>query len=60
VEKTLPEAKALLKERLAEVEKTMLSAQTQFTQVAERINTGRNRLESLLTTVREGKAPSDV
>jgi len=60
VEKTLPEAKSILKERLAEVEKTMLSAQQQFAQIVERINTGRNRLESLLATVREGKAPSNV
>jgi prefoldin alpha subunit len=55
VEKTLQEAKTILKERLDELEKTMNSAQQQFTQVAERINTGRNRLETLLATAREGK-----
>jgi prefoldin alpha subunit len=55
VEKTLQEAKTTLKERLDELEKTMNSAQQQFTQVAERINTGRNRLETLLATAREGK-----
>jgi chaperonin cofactor prefoldin len=44
-----------LKERLEDLEKTMNSAQQQFSQVAERINSGRNRLESLLATVREGK-----
>ena len=55
IEKTLPEAKAIVKERLDELEKTMRSAQQQFTQVAERVNAGRNRLESLLSTVREGK-----
>jgi prefoldin alpha subunit len=60
VEKTLPEAKSIVKERLAEVEKTMVSAQQQFAQVVERINTGRNRLESLLATAREGKASGDV
>jgi prefoldin alpha subunit len=54
VEKTLPEAKSTLKERLDELEKTMHSAQQQFSQVAERINSGRNRLENLLST-REGK-----
>jgi len=54
VEKTLPEAKAALKERLDELEKTMHSAQQQLSQVAERINSGRSRLESLLAT-REGK-----
>jgi prefoldin alpha subunit len=60
VEKTLPEAKSIIKERLEELEKTMVSAQQQFTQVADRIASGRNRLESLLTSVREGKAPADV
>ena len=55
VEKTLQEAKTILKERLDELEKTMNSAQQQFTQVVERINTGRNRLETLLATAREGK-----
>jgi prefoldin alpha subunit len=59
-EKTLPEAKSILKERLDELEKTMLSAQQQFAQIAERINTGRNRLEGLLATLREEKAPSNV
>jgi prefoldin alpha subunit len=54
VEKTLPEAKITLKERLDELEKTMQSAQQQFSQVAERINSGRSRLESMLST-REGK-----
>ena len=60
VDKTMPEAKSIVKERLEELEKTMVSAQQQFGQVAERINTGRNRLEKLLATVREGKAPSNV
>ena len=54
VEKTLPEAKATLKERLDELEKTMHSAQQQFSQVAERIKSSRSRLESMLST-REGK-----
>jgi prefoldin alpha subunit len=54
VEKTLAETKVTLKERLDELEKTMNSAQQQFTQVAERINAGRGRLESLLAE-REGK-----
>ncbi len=54
IEKTLADAKAALKERLDELEKTMNSAQQQFTQVAERINSGRSRLENLLGA-REGK-----
>ena len=56
VEKTLPETKAIVKERLGELEKTMSSAKQQFAQVAQRINAGRNRLERLLAKVREGKA----
>ena len=56
VEKTLPEAKAIVKERLDELEKTMVSAQQQFAQVAQRINTGRSQLQSLLAKVRQGKA----
>jgi prefoldin alpha subunit len=54
IEKTLVEAKTTLKERLDELEKTMNSAQQQFSQVAERINTGRGRLETLLAE-RQGK-----
>jgi prefoldin alpha subunit len=55
IEKTLPEAKEIVKERLSELEKTIASAQQQFAQVANRINADRNRLESLLAKVREGK-----
>jgi prefoldin alpha subunit len=55
VEKTLKEAKAIVKERLDELQKTMVSAQQQFAQVAGRINADRDRLESLLAKVREGK-----
>ncbi|MCL5949615.1 MAG: prefoldin subunit alpha, partial [Candidatus Bathyarchaeota archaeon] len=55
VEKPLSEAKATLKERLDELEKTMTAAQQQFSQVAERINSGRGRLESLLSQSRVGK-----
>jgi prefoldin alpha subunit len=60
VEKTLTEAKLMLKERLDELQKSMNSAQQQFAQVAERINSDRNRLEKLLATLREEKAPGNV
>jgi prefoldin alpha subunit len=60
IEKTTPEAKAIVKERLGELEKTLKSSKQQFAQVAQRINADRNRLESLLATVREGKAQSNV
>jgi prefoldin alpha subunit len=55
VEKNLIDAKATLKERLEDLTKTMNSAQQQFGQVAERINTGRSRLETLLSSARERK-----
>jgi prefoldin alpha subunit len=55
IEKTLPEARTILKERLDELEKTMNAAQQQFVQVADRINSGRSRLETLLAA-REGKS----
>jgi len=51
-EKTLPEAKAIVKERLGELEKTLQSAQQQFAQVAQRINADRSRLESMLAAAR--------
>lgn len=54
VEKNLADAKVTLKERLDELEKTMTSAQQQFSQIAERIASGRNRLESMLAQ-RAGK-----
>ena len=53
MEKTLLEAKTTLKERLDELEKTLNAAQQQFTQVADRINTGRNRLETMLSNTRK-------
>ena len=56
IEKTLPEAKAIVKERLDELERTMNSAQQQFSQVAQRINAGRSQLQSLLAKVRQGTA----
>jgi prefoldin alpha subunit len=60
VEKTLPEAKTMLKERLDELEKSAEAAQQQFGQIAQRINTGRNRLQTLLSSAREGKTAGNV
>jgi prefoldin alpha subunit len=56
VEKSLTDARATIKERLDELEKTMNSAQTQFNQVVERINSSRGRIESLLAAARQGNA----
>jgi len=60
VEKPLSEGKTMLKERLEELEKSMVAAQQQFGQIADRINSGRNRLETLLSSVREEKAAGNV
>lgn len=60
VEKPLAEAKTLIKERLDELQKSAVAAQQQFSQIAERINVGRNRLETLLSSVREEKAAANV
>ena len=54
IEKTLPEAKSIVKERIEELQKTQVSAQQQLSQIAERINQDRNRMESLLSGLREG------
>jgi prefoldin alpha subunit len=54
-EKTLAQAKETIKERTEELEKTMHSGQQQFSQIAERIGSSRNRVQSLLSNVREGK-----
>ncbi len=55
IEKTVSEAKTILKERLDELGKSATAAQQQFSQIAERINSGRNRLETLLSSARERK-----
>ena len=54
VEKTVPEAKTIVKERMEELQKTQVSAQQQLSQIAERINQDRQRMESLLSGIREG------
>jgi prefoldin alpha subunit len=56
VEKNVPEAKQIVKERLDELKKTVNSAQQQFAQVVQRINTGRNQLQNLLVRTRVRKA----
>jgi prefoldin alpha subunit len=59
-EKTRQEAKEIIKKRLEDLQKTHQSIQQQYSQVAERINQDRERFESMVTTMREGKAPPNV
>jgi len=54
VEKTLPETKKIVKDRLLELQKTMTSAQQQFAQIVDRINSGRKQLEIMYGSMREG------
>ena len=54
IEKTLPEAKTIVNERLGELQKTMNSAQQQVAQIVDRINSGRKRLETMLGSARAG------
>lgn len=59
-EKTRQEAKEIIKKRLEDLQKTHQSIQQQYSQVAERINQDRERFESMVATIREGKAPPNV
>ena len=60
VEKTLPEAKEILKKRLENLDKNRQMLQQQFAQVAQRMNDDRERFEGLLGKLREGKPAKDV
>jgi prefoldin alpha subunit len=60
VEKTREEAKEIIKKRLEDLEKTRMAMRQQFAQVAERINQNREKLEALVATMRERKAPGNV
>jgi len=60
VEKTLQEAKEIIKKRLESVEKTRISLQQQLAQVVERISEDREKFEELAAELREEKAPENV
>ncbi|MGF3521646.1 MAG: prefoldin subunit alpha [Candidatus Bathyarchaeia archaeon] len=54
VEKTLPEAKEVVKERIEELEKARIAGQQQLSQIVEKINQGRARVEGLVAELRQG------
>ena len=60
VEKTRQEAKEIVKKRLEELDKTRISMQQQFSQVAGKINEDREKLEALMAVIREGKTSPNV
>jgi prefoldin alpha subunit len=57
VEKTLQEAKEIVKNRQENLEKTRLSLQQQLAQVADKISEDREKFESLMAELREEKTP---
>lgn len=60
VEKTVPEAKELIKKRLEDLEKSRLALQQQFTQVANKITQDRQKFDSLVAQMREEHASENV
>lgn len=60
MEKPLTEAKAILKGRLDSLQKTRLSLEKQFAQVAEKINEDRNLLNSLLAKIKQETPSKNV
>lgn len=60
VEKPLPEAKEVMKKRLDDLEKARQSLQQQFTQVVDKINEDRAKVEAQIAEMREGKPQVNV
>jgi len=60
VEKTLQEAKEIIKKRLEDLEKSRASLQQQFSQVIDRINADRERFEELAAELRKGTPAKNV
>lgn len=60
VEKTIQEAKEIIKKRLENTEKTRLSIQQQLVQVAEKISEGRERFENLVAQMRKEQSSKNV
>lgn len=60
VEKTFSEAKEIVKKRLEDLEKTRMSLQHQFTQVADKMGEDREKFEGLLAKLKEEKASKNV
>jgi len=60
VEKTLQEAKEIIKNRLESLEKTRMSLQQQLAQIAERMSESREKFDNLVAKLREETTPRDV
>lgn len=59
-EKTVPEAKEIIRTRTENLEKTQRSLQQQFSQVAQKITEYREKLRNLVAELREGTPPTNV
>jgi prefoldin alpha subunit len=60
VEKALPEAKEVVKKRLEDLDKARMSLQQQFSQVVDKINEDRAKIEAQIAEMREGNPPVNV
>jgi prefoldin alpha subunit len=60
IERTLPEAKEIIKKRLEDVDKNRITLQQQFNQVAQKMNEDRETYEALMSEAREGKPTQNV
>ncbi|MCK4434171.1 prefoldin subunit alpha [Candidatus Bathyarchaeota archaeon] len=60
VEKTSKDAKETIKKRLEALDKTKLSLQQRFGQVAQKINEDRAKLDKLVAELRQGKSSRNV
>ncbi len=60
VEKTLQEAKEIIKKRLDDMEKSRVSLQQQFAQVVEKMNEDRERFEELAAELRKETPSKNV
>lgn len=60
VEKTLQEAKEIIRKRLEDMEKSRASLQQQFSQVIDRINEDRERFEELAAALRKESPAKNV
>lgn len=60
IEKTLPEAKEILKKRLEDLERNRATLQQQLSQIAERIDVSREKFEELASELNKEKTPKNV
>lgn len=60
VEKTLQEAKEIIRKRLEDMEKSRVALQQQFSQVIDKINEDRERFEELAAKFRKETPTKDV